>query len=308
MVPRSALSSTDVIWTYNLYTDKWEKHATTKRREAPEPFIYAVAVAIKGTVYTFGGWRYESYESNELWTLNRTETGSFTWGVIKYQCEKESPSPRYGHTGWQYAGKLWVFGGKGPSPQCYLNDHGDVVEATIITNNQLLSYDPNTNKWTNPQCFGEVPSPRSRLGSTIIGEKVFLFGGYNANVGLSDDFLQLNMYSLTWTPIQTGLHRPRASCDCTLTATTDNQLVLRTPVGDTWIMDLTSHSWRLYTSGKDHDRYDHTATLGLSNNVIILGGYMWERIYAIIFHVMLKPKCLQKLAAHTIYKHQADLS
>ena len=299
---------TDVIWTYNLYTDKWEKHATTERTVRPKPFKYAVVAAIEGTIYTFGGLRYDNVETNVLWTLSRSETGSFTWSYMKYQCDKESPSPRYGHTGWQYAGKLWSFGGKGPSPQSYLNDHGDVVGVTVFTNNQLLSYDPSTNKWTNPQCFGEVPSPRSNHSSTIMREKVFLLGGYNENGGCFDDFLQLNMYSLTWTRIQTGQYGPGASCDCTLTATTDNQLVLRTPANVTWIMDLTSHSWRLYTSGKDHDRYDHTATLGLSSNVIILGGYMYERIYAIIFHVMLEPKCLQKLAAHTIYKHQADLS
>ena len=309
------LLSTDVIWTYNLYTDKWEKHATSKRRVAPEPFEYAVAVTIEGTIYRFGGRRYDGdVATNDLWTLSRTETGGFTWSFIKYQSDKESPSPRYGHTGWQYAGKVWIFGGKGHLPQRYLHDHGDVEGVIVITNNQLLSYDPNTNKWINPQCFGEVPSPRTDHSSTIFREKVFLFGGYNENLGFLDDFLQLNMYSLKWTRIQTGQHRPEASCDCTLTATTDNQLVLRMPGSDTWIMDLASHSWRLYSSEEDHDRYDHAATLGLNSNVIIIGGYVEEwfddshEMHDIIFHVMLEPKCLQKLAVHTIYKHQANLS
>ena len=308
-------SSTDVIWTYNLYTDKWEKHATTKRRVAPESFAYAVAVTIEGTIYTFGGRRYDDVATNELWTLSRKETGGFTWSFIKYQSDKESPSPRSGHTGWQYAGKLWIFGGHGPSPQSYLNGNGDVVGVTVITNNQLLSYDPNTNKWTNPQCSGQVPSPRSGHSSTIIREKLFLLGGYDGILSF-DDFFQLNMHSLTWTRIQTAAdqHHPGASYGCTLTATTDNQLVFHMPANDTRIMDLTSHSWKLYTARKDHNRYYHTATLGLSSNVIIIGGYSEESIYHIhekhdiIFHVMLEPKCLQKLAAHTIYKHQADLS
>ena len=288
--------STDIIWTYNLYTDKWEKHATTKRRVGPDPFEYSVAAAIKGTIYSFGGRRYDNdVAANDLWTLSRTETGSFIWSFIKYQSEKESPSPRHGHTGWQYAGKLWSFGGEGPlPPQSYLNDSGYVVGVTVFTNNQLLSYDPSTNKWTNPQCFGEVPSPRSDHSSTIIREKVFLLGGYDGKLGFLDDFLQLSMYSLTWTRIQTDQHCPVASWNCTLTATADNQLVLRTPERETWIMDLTSHSWKLYTSGKDHNRYHHTAKLGLSSNVIILGGVVMDtcRTYDIIFHVMLEPKSL----------------
>ena len=310
-----ATVSTCVIWTYNLYTDKWTKHATTKRREGPEPFEQAVAVAIGGTVYIFGGWRYGSYESNELWTLNRTETGSFTWSFIKYHSDKESPSPRHRHTGWQYAGKLWIFGGKGPSPEQFLRDHGDIAGGNVTRNNQLLSYNPDSNRWTNPQSFGEVPSPRSDHSSTIIRDKVFLLGGYNESFSWHDDLFQLDMYTLTWTRIQTDQDRPGTYSGCTLTAITDNQLVLRMLENDTWIMDLTSHSWRRYTSGKDNDRENHTATLGLNSNIIIIGGYFEEQLNKrykkhdnICAHVMLEPKCLQKLAAHTIYKHQTNLS
>ena len=266
-------------------------------------------------MYTFGGWRYGSYKSNELWTLNKTETGSFTWSFIKYQCDKESPSCRYRHTGWQYAGKLWIFGGTGASPELFLNDHGDIAGGNVTRNNQLLSYYPDSNRWTNPQCFGEVPSPRSHHSSTIIRDKVFLLGGYNENFSWLDDLFQLDMYTLTWTRIQTDQHHPGTYSGCTLTAITDNQLVLRLPANDIWVMDLTSHSWRQYTSGKDHDRVGHTATLGLNSNVIIIGGYFGEQLNNrykmhdnICANVMLEPKCLQKLAEHTIYKHQTNLS
>ena len=315
--------STHAIWTYNLYTDKWKKHVLPKKSVAPEPFASAVAVAIEGILYTFGGYIYESHEyKNELWTLCRTKTRSFTWSSIKYQlvfdgtpcegsCKKEYPSPRKGHTGWEYAGKLWIFGGKGPSPQHYLNDHGYITGDNFARNNQLLSYDANSNKWTNPECFGEVPLPQACHSSTIVKEKVWLFGGYNAISSCLDDFFQLNMHSLTWTRVGTGQPRPGERSWCTLTATADNQLVLHGD--DTWIMDLTSHSWRQYTSEK-YDQYDHTATLSLNSNVIVIGGYFEDKfdinhtLPDNTFHVMLEPKSLQQLAAHTIYKHQANLS
>ena len=147
------------IWTYNLYTDKWEKHVIPKKREAPRSLHYAVAVSIESIIYTFGGMcTHEHIEINELWTLSRTETGDFTWTFIKYQSDKESPSPRDQHTGWEYARKLWVFGGEGPSPEIYLNDYGDIEYGCYHRNNQLLCYDPDIRKWTNPKCFGEVPS------------------------------------------------------------------------------------------------------------------------------------------------------
>ena len=296
--------STRGIWTYNLYTDKWEKHVIPKKRKAPQPFVHAVAETIEGTIYTFGGSStiHNGFERNTLWTLSRTETGDFSWGVIKYQGDKKSPSPRTRHTGWEYAGKLWVFGGKGPSPKHYLNDDGDIANDVVPQNNQLLCYYPHTQKWANPKCFGEKPSPRSSHCTTIIREKVWLFGGYNEKLACLSDFFQLNMHSLTWMRIQTGRCCPAARCGYTLTATADDRLILHGR-NCTWIMDLTSYSWRRYTSGKHHARYDHTATLGLNSNVIAIGGYRAFEVYNEIFHVILEPMTLQKLAAHMIFKH-----
>ena len=67
----------------------------------------------------------------------------------------------------------WVFGGKGPSPQYYLNDYGGIAgNHDPIMNNQLLCCDPNIQKWTNPQSFGNVPARRFNYASTIIKHNV----------------------------------------------------------------------------------------------------------------------------------------
>ena len=104
--------------------------------------------------------------------ITKMSEGCFNWSFITPQCKKESPSPRNGHTGWEYGGNLWIFGGMGPSHQGFLNDHGDISDPCI---NQLLCFNPNTTKWTNPQCFGAAPSPRLYHTSTIIRNKVWLF-------------------------------------------------------------------------------------------------------------------------------------
>ena len=322
--------STHVIRTYNLFTQVWRKHVIPNIQTAPDSFYGAVAVAIEGSVYTFGGMIAEGYrgglfivsaecERNELWTLSRTETGGFTWSIIDPQCKKESPSPRYGHTGWEYAGKLWVFGGAGPSAEGYLNCHGDIarLRQDFFVNNQLLSFNPNTKNWVNTQCFGAVPSPRWGHASAIIKANVFLYGGCIEIQAYAHDFFQLDMFSLTWTQIQTGQPSPQVRSFCTLNATSDGKLLVlhgghsthERAQNDTWVMDLLSHSWRLYQSWSPRLQ-NHTATLGLNSNIIIIGGckdvhntYMYTKMD----RVMLKPKSLQELAACTAYKHRDDL-
>ena len=313
--------STHVIWRYNLYTEEWKKHEIPDSEEAPDPFHCAVAVAIEGTIYTFGG-RSGINEINALWTLSRSEREDFRWSFIETR-KKKSPSPRLLHTGWEYAGKLWVFGGLGPSPEGYLNCHGDDAGSSsgLSANNQLLSYNPNIKKWVNPKCFGTVPSPRWGIVSAAVREKVFLFGGrcYNS----FNEFFQLDMHSLTWTQLSFGYPSPHVHAHQwgSLTATSDNQLVLHggqdvhgrrdTVISCTWIMDLASYSWRLRTSVRDHHRQAHTGTLGdLSDCVIIVGGTKQsgdDDVFNNIFYVNLEPWSLQELASRFIYKHKADL-
>ena len=74
-----------------------------------------------------------------------------------------------------------------------------------------------------------------------------------------------------------------------------------------WILDLPSQTWSEYTSNKDHERREHTATIGLNNNVIIGGRYGLftdSSEYNITFHVMLEAKSLQQLVMQTIYRYQ----
>ena len=311
--------SARLIWMYNLYTEEWRKHVIPDTSAAPEPFSRAVATVIHGTIYTFGGIKVDVYKkTNELWTLTRAKPGCFTWSFIEPQCKEESPSPRSSHTGWEYAGNLWIFGGAGPSPKDYLNDHGATAGISVFTmNNQLLYYNPNSEKWINPQCFGAIPSPRSGHACATIKDKVWLFGGHDHNFAALGDIFELTMLSLTWTQIQTCTPWPQAREFCSLTAITDNQLVLHGGEDDEnlptviWIMDLTSHSWRQYTSGKDHARWGHTSSPGLSSNVISFGGFKCHgdsyEVYNNVFHVMLEPKCLQQLAMQIIHTHEDEL-
>ena len=315
---KGVMLSTRKIWVYDLNTGGWRKHVIHRRSQAPDPFEKAVVAAIDGTIYTFGG--YDRIDvTNDLWKLSRTKSGCFTWSFIKPRCPEESPSPRGEHTGWDFNGKLYTFGGEGYAPAMgYLNDHGEsVLTIPFSKNNQLLCFDPNIQMWTNPQCFGAVPSPRSGHSSTISGEKAWLYGGQDTDVNCFDNLFELNMSSLTWNQIPTKSPRPQACILCTLTVVTESQLVLcggssgKKHISDTWIMDLTTHSWKRYTSANDHTRVFHTATVGLYRSVIIMGGRKCildeYKGYHPMLYVMLEPDSLQTLALHIIHKHRDEL-
>ena len=148
--------STRIIWMYNLCTEEWKKHVIPDTSDTPPQFTGAVATAINGSIYTLGGSDTNCTITNhDLWKLRRTKREGFTWSLRATQCKEKSPSPRAGHAEWGYAGKLWIFGGEGPSPaEGYLNDHGDIIdlqnEYGEVCNNQLLCYNLYTYEWTNP--------------------------------------------------------------------------------------------------------------------------------------------------------------
>ena len=138
---------------------------------------------------------------------------------------------------------------------------------------------------------------------------------------------ELRMTSLAWSQIETAQFHPKGRTSCTLTAAGDDKLVLHggntnsedqtiipITLSGTWIMDLKSHSWKPFTSRKDHARSFHTGSTELNNTVIIIGGSMsCQRdqasygLYNTIFNVILGPKSLQQVAMHIILKYQKEL-
>ena len=183
------------------------------------------------------------------------------------------PSPRAFHTGWEYDGKLWVFGGNEAQLNLRINDNGfSLSTKSFGFNNDLLSFNPSSNKWTNLKCSGIIPDPRVLHATAVAQNKVWLYGGAGSARPFND-FHELNMDSFTWSQIKTGIIKPKGRYASSLTAVSHTQLVLHCGVGshrevldDTWIWDMTSHSWRQHVSNKDHPRTWHTASRGSNNS------------------------------------------
>ena len=159
-------------------------------------------------------------ESNSLWKLTTQPKGCLAWNDVDMTIKSKTPSPRCVHTGWEHSGKLWVFGGSGPSPTGYLNDNGDHVNGYT---NQLLCFDPSGEEWVNPKCSGAVPSPRSAHATTVTGNKVWLYDGRNIHV-FPGELYKLSMHPLIWIQIQINGPNPMRRCWFTLDAVGDNKI------------------------------------------------------------------------------------
>ena len=191
----------------------------------------------------------------------------------------------------------------------YLNDNGEFANSIVTVNNQLLCYNSTNKSWTNPQCFGAEPSPRANHSTTVIKDKVWLFGGVDSNLTALQDIFELDMISQIWTeilPDQPGLQGRFCS---SLNAISDTQLVLHgglasmdVVLDDTWFMDLQTLTWRKHTTSKDYPRYGHTGSFVGNGCVIIIGGRTSVGHACSVFHVRTEPKTLHHLAMQTIHK------
>ena len=307
----------NVIWMYNLYTEQWRKHMIPQGQTVPIEKRSACAVVIRSDVYMFGGCAPTESRciTNALWKLAMDHAGSFVWSNIVMTNDETTPSPRYYHTGWEHAEKLWTFGGCGSSPDGFLNEYGDFVH---FCNNQLLCFNPSNEEWTNPQCCGRVPEPRIGHATTKCQDKVWLYGGFDYEKAFHG-LHELNMHSCTWTIIETQQMQPQAYVYCTMSMMSENKLVLHggkdnnwKRLSDTWILDLETETWKQYSS--DTPRSSHTGSQGINNSVIIIGGILGngnmdpcQSMYKPIFHVLIEPKSLQQLAMQKICKHHTVL-
>ena len=325
----------DNIWVYNLHTEQWRNYEI-HGDEVPEQTHFGFAVAVGSDVYMFGGLvavkimcEYDFRIRNNLWKLSRHKNGLFTWQRI-FIAMKGTPSPRCSHSGFEYEEKMWIFGGYGDSPHGYLHENGYFTVKGFTRygsgcNNQLLCYDPCIQTWKNPRCLGDVPSPRRDHSMAIIKDKVWSYGGVKSRYYL-DTWHELNMKSMTWTQISVCTPKPEIKHSTSLTAISENELVLRCcdikqwhgfklPYSEgTWILDVNTHSWTHYATATDHPRHGHTGTSGLNSSVIVIGGssryhlyYVTFSPYNVTFSLLLEPKSLQQLAMRILYEHRGKL-
>ncbi|MEM4385349.1 MAG: kelch repeat-containing protein [Candidatus Anstonellales archaeon] len=126
---------------------------------------------------------------------------TYWYNHITSEIEKLStlPSGRIEHTMVRYNNKLYVFGGYGGEynqPATHLND--------------IVEFDIFNNKWTTINA-SNPPSPRMAHSAVVIGNYMYVFGGYDGT-NFNNELWRYNFTNSTWTKLNpTGnLPQPRA--------------------------------------------------------------------------------------------------
>ncbi|XP_072748249.1 host cell factor isoform X2 [Anoplolepis gracilipes] len=162
---------------YELQASRWEwkrlKPKPPKHESAPCPRLGHSFTLIGNRVFLFGGLANDSDDPknniprylNDLYTLELLPNGQTAWDVP--QTHGHAPPPRESHTGVAYTDRitgkscLVIYGGMSG---CRLGD--------------LWFLDVDSMTWNKPVVHGPTPLPRSLHTATLIGHRMYVFGGW----------------------------------------------------------------------------------------------------------------------------------
>ncbi|CAG7721393.1 unnamed protein product [Allacma fusca] len=164
---------------YELQAARWEwkklkpKPARSGCDVEPCPRLGHSFTLINNVVYLFGGLANESEDPknniprylDDLWALELKPNNSVCWD--RPTTFGTAPSPRESHTAVSYVEedgsrpRLIIYGGMSG---CRLGD--------------LWMLHLDTMEWSKPSVSGTIPLPRSLHSATLIGNKMYIFGGW----------------------------------------------------------------------------------------------------------------------------------
>ena len=299
--------STRTILAYDIINEHWHTF-DTDGVDYPHGIAHAAAALVGSYIYIHSGSCMRQSDTNALWKL-KVHGGGFTWSLVHGKWQPNTPSPRWGHSAWEMYGMFWIFGGYGPVYDESLKDHGEFKECNAFyVNNQLHCFDPSKQEWTNVKSYGALPSPRWIPASTQIGNTLYLYGG-DCDDGTFDDLHEFNMATLTWTQIENSLSKlhgviaHKGPC-FSLTAASNRHIILHKPKYGTWILDVTSMTWKQYKGAQGLFRNSYTATLSRYGTCLIFGGTCKT---VNMFTVTVAPRNLKEIALRTLHTHKEVL-
>jgi len=111
----------------------------------------------------------EGYFFNDLvaFDLNALQQATNRWDVLIQNTidggppHGQIPPARTNHTMITWGDKLYLFGGTDG----------------VHWYNDVWSYSPQTNSWTQNECIGYIPSPREGHAAALVGDVMYIFGG-----------------------------------------------------------------------------------------------------------------------------------
>jgi N-acetylneuraminic acid mutarotase len=171
---------TNDIFRYDIATGQSVVVEAQGERFSPRSAL--TAVTWKNTMITFGGWNgFTKTWFNDVFEYNFDTN---TWRQIKPK--GPLPSQRTSHAACLYKNCMYVFAGY--SGDKYLND--------------LWEFNLDTQTWRDvtPLMRGTKPEARSRFCAAVLGDKMYILGGWN-KVTYFADIHAYNFLSNTWSDV-----------------------------------------------------------------------------------------------------------
>ncbi|KAJ5068768.1 acyl-coa-binding domain-containing protein [Anaeramoeba ignava] len=213
------------LWVFDLRQAKWEEKAT--KGERPGNLLGHTCTQYGNKMILFGGMNGKC--SNELYEL---DLKTFEWKKLR-KCPYKG---RHSQTACleEETSTIWFFGG-------YLGKSE--------RSNEMITYNIKKNKWHKYHMYGDVPSPRSSCSAILWKHFIYLFAGYNENVGYYNNLYSFNTQNLTWTEIvKPNAPSPRDRCSCWVDYSQNKMMVFGGMTDDDcfsslYSFDLDFHFW-----------------------------------------------------------------
>lgn len=145
-----------------IASKQWSRAAPSGTKPAGR---YGHTLNILGSkLYIFGG-QVEGFFFNDLvaFDLNTLQVAGNRWEMLIQNggAGQLVPPARTNHTVVSWQDKLYLFGGTDGSR--WFND--------------VWTYDPATNSWSEQDCIGYIPAPREGHAAALINDTMYIFGG-----------------------------------------------------------------------------------------------------------------------------------
>ncbi|KAF2433020.1 hypothetical protein EJ08DRAFT_104737 [Tothia fuscella] len=153
----------DTLYLLNTATKQWSRASPAGPRPAGR---YGHTLNILGSkIYIFGG-QVEGYFFNDLvaFDLNSLQAAGNRWEIMIPNGGDGNgpvPKPRTNHSVVTWQDKLYLFGGTDGTQ--WFND--------------VWTYDPRTNLWSELDCIGYIPAPREGHAAALVNDTMYIFGG-----------------------------------------------------------------------------------------------------------------------------------
>ncbi|KAI9669539.1 MAG: Negative regulator of mitotic exit [Caeruleum heppii] len=181
----------DNLYLLNTSTRHWSRAVPAGPRPSGR---YGHTLNIIGSkIYIFGG-QVEGVFFNDLvaFDLNALQKPNNRWEMLIQNSIDGGPPPgqippaRTNHTVVTWNEKLYLFGGT--NGYQWFND--------------VWTYDPRTNLWSQLDCIGYIPVPRDNHAATLVGDVMYIFGGRTEDSTDLGDLAALRISSRRWYTFQ----------------------------------------------------------------------------------------------------------